>query len=455
MIMIKNWINTLMARGTPAETTDKVVAELTARVAAQADRIGALETQRDLLKAQSSKAIKENAAYKTRVSSFISDRLIILLEKQNRLLEAVQADDNYDRYLETDVIIAHHFDSLLTALALKEASGDRIKVLFDCVEHPIHRLRTPGPLAGFFETHRAHDLAHQSMNDHFIRQCDHVTFTSPGHQQYLDDLGVSSSLVWNTKDTRSQSVSDRVLRQDLGAAETQPVVLFLNHAYPRGGLDEFMDIVDTMAEGFKFGFLGLVRGADWFDRFKAELPTYADRLTQLDLERPNRIVDYIKDADCVICSFDPTHEGYNGLVPIRFFDAVMAGVPIIAPKHSRAGQLIEEHGLGIAYWEGNHLAAVREACEMKKTRSFQANSKRARKVFGWENAQLPLADALDGLLAQTENARVLVIANKPLRNNSRLRNFTATAHERSARTDVIGLALPDEELNVEGVTYFT
>lgn len=444
----------LMRMWRPAPIVADPSVKLRKALATQTKRVETLTTQRDLLKVALTKAEIQNHSRGARIASFISDQLIILLEKQNRLEQYLFGYAYLEKLGACDLIVAHHFDSLQTALALKAQSGGRIKVLFDCVEHPVHTLRTPGLLAYYFEDHPIRNHAHQVINDDMIRQCDGVIYTSPGHEAYLTTLGVPTRLVYNSKAAQTQSKTDRSLRQDAGAKDTDHVVLFLNHVYPRGGFDEFMDMVASFKTGYQFAFLGVVRGHDWIDKFDAaRTGPFANRVTQLDLERPNRIVDYIGAADCLLCSFDIAHEGYAGLIPIRFFDALMAGVPIIAPENSQVGMIVEEYGIGVTYRAGAHLTAVRAACEMKKTKMFQANSAKARAVFGWETVQNSFLQAVRDIVPDVGAAHVMVLANKPLRNHVRTHNFARSLHGHCARADVVGVGLPDDELIVDGVAY--
>lgn len=389
---MRNIITRLVAlmQGQPADQPPDQTAQIAAlkdKVRAKSQALDKVTAQRDMIKPQLPRLRAQNEKLQVRVPTFISDYFIFLIEKMNRLDRLMFDYADIDQIAQCDLVVAHHFDSLQTALALKAASGRRIKVLFDCVEHPVHNLRTPGKLAYYFQENPVRDVAHQVLNDDMIRQYDGIIYTSPGHGPYLEALGVPAQLVYNTRELGAQSASDRSLRTDTGAGPDDHVVLFLNHVYPRGGFDTFMDMAGALRSGYKFGFLDILRDIAWDAKF-ADLSqgAYADRLIHLDMERPNRVVDYIRQADCVLCSFDASHEGYAGLLPIRFFDALMASVPIVAPATSQAGEIVAHYQIGVVYQDGGHLAAVREACEMKKTGSFQAHSAVAQATFGWDAA---------------------------------------------------------------------
>ncbi|MBW3565157.1 MAG: glycosyltransferase family 4 protein [Acidobacteria bacterium] len=87
---------------------------------------------------------------------------------------------------------------------------------------------------------------------------------------------------------------------------------------------------------------------------------------------------------------------------IRFFDALWAGVPVVATRGGAAAGLIEQEGLGIVVEPGDVegvTAAIRRLIEDDGFHSACVSSlERVRVRFGWDRVVAPLRDAVEALL---------------------------------------------------------
>jgi len=366
---------------------------------------------------------------------------------QHRLAAAVAEEADFQ---PPALACAHNFDSLATGRWVAETYGAR--TIFDCVEHPEQALRTPGAIADFFRDNPDEAGLYEGYIRTKAAAYDAVLVTSPGHLSFFEGAA-DRRLILNTKRLRDQSPSERDIRQDLGAGPDDKIIVYLNNIYPQGGFEEFFEAAKAAPANHLYAVLGRVRDADAQALIDSEPPGPAGPPVRfLDLVPPNQIVTYIAGADCIASPFDPDHDGYRGLLPIRLFDAILAGVPIVAPDRGAMAELAAEHAIGATFAPGAMAEAIREAIAMKHAPAYAAALETAQETFDWRTEHRKLAERLDGF-GLAPGAPAWIIANKPIANNSRIANLAHSMSMFDLKVRVYSASEPHAELRVDGVEY--
>jgi glycosyltransferase involved in cell wall biosynthesis len=187
-----------------------------------------------------------------------------------------------------------------------------------------------------------------------------------------DNVVVWGGGVWEWLDPKT--AVEAIVRLNRGGLRCR--LLFLGRSRPNQA------VVERRRED-RFSRL-IASGAPWVDANEEWVP-YRDRLA------------WLRAAKIAIMLHRSTAESRYA-VRTRIFDAIAAGVPVVATERGFAAELVAREGLGIVVPPGD-VDAVAAAIRRLLTndefhRSCVTNLERIRPAFAWEVVTRPLADAV-------------------------------------------------------------
>jgi len=146
----------------------------------------------------------------------------------------------------------------------------------------------------------------------------------------------------------------------------------------------------------------------------------AERVRLLGPVAPQEVAGVVAGADVALVAIEPTCLSYRFALPNKLFEAVQAGVPVVASRLPDITEVVERYRLGRQFEPGDHqalAAAVREV--LAGAAPSTAERARAADELCWEREQLELlacyrelgvalAAPLDEVAARAGTARVPV-----------------------------------------------
>jgi glycosyltransferase involved in cell wall biosynthesis len=195
-----------------------------------------------------------------------------------------------------------------------------------------------------------------------------------------DDIVVWGGGVWEWLDPRT--AIDAIVRLNREGLRCR--LLFLGRSRPNQG------VVERRRED-RFSKL-LAEGAPYVDA-NADWVPYRERLS------------WLRGGKAAIMLHRPTAEA-NFAIRTRLFDAIAAGVPVVATERGFAAELVEREGLGVVVPPLDVEAAAGAIRRLLTDDDFHArcvtNLERIRPAFAWEVVTRPLVDAVTRWQNQTE-----------------------------------------------------
>jgi len=186
--------------------------------------------------------------------------------------------------------------------------------------------------------------------------------------------------------------------------------------------------------------LGAIRGHGGHGRpgpdgYRDELLALRDKLgvtERLHFLEPQPYADmlgYASGADIGVITLPTRVLNLKLALPNRFFDLVMAGLPVASTPIRDVGCLIERFDLGQTFVEDDALAMATTICSMldaDRLCELRANVKAAARELCWEQVEPVLVKQVQRSARSSESLAVCIVARKNLSQNQRVRRYVGS-----------------------------
>jgi glycogen synthase len=284
-----------------------------------------------------------------------------------------------------DVWQAEGLITLPVALALRNRGGGR--VVYDVRDLQVESsrfARLPGPWRTL--------LARRERR--WARSADAVlTANQPYADVIVRTLGVHPAVVFNGPvgtgaDGQGPSAPPVPVRQRLGLAPSTRIVLCLGNVAPGRGVEQLCRAIGDVPAA---ALLIVGPGGAFRDRLAAEATTLpaADRIHFLPGVPPESIPAWTAAADVAAIAIQPTTLNHRLTTPTRLFDAMGAGVPVVASDLPGMASIVRPSRCGVLCDPTDPAAiaaALREVLDGPPERrlAFREASLGAAERYAWE-----------------------------------------------------------------------
>jgi glycosyltransferase involved in cell wall biosynthesis len=148
------------------------------------------------------------------------------------------------------------------------------------------------------------------------------------------------------------------IRRAVGLGRETAIVLYQGQLISERGIEQAMDaILDVPGAA-----LVLLGYGDWEARLRAAAaaPPYAGRVFVLPAVRPEELVSWTASADVMVMPIQPTTMNHRYTTPQKLFEAIAAGVPVVASDLPGMAEIVTEIGAG-ALCDPTSPASIAEA----------------------------------------------------------------------------------------------
>ncbi len=279
-----------------------------------------------------------------------------------------------------DIWQAEGLITLPVALALRRSLGGR--VVYDARDLQVESsrfARLPGPWRRL--------LARRERT--WARSADAVLTVNRPYAAVIErKLGVRPTIVFNGPAVIG-SASPAPIRAQLGLEPSTRIVLCLGTVAPGRGVEQLCRAIGDVPAAV---LLVVGPGGEFRDRLRdeaARLPA-ADRIRFLPEVTPADIPAWTAAADVAAMPIQPTTLNHRLTTPTRLFDALGAGVPIVASDLPGMAEIVRETGAGVVCDPGDPAAItaalleVLEASPERRAEMRAAGLAAAERIYGWD-----------------------------------------------------------------------
>lgn len=238
-----------------------------------------------------------------------------------------------------------------------------------------------------------------------IRRCDAVITVNDALADALARrYGIERPTVVMNAPSVSHAPGDAdrlLLRQAIGAADSDKLLLCLGAIIPHRGLEIAVDAIASLAD-CRLVIMGY--GSDHYRgvlESRARSRGVADRLSFFGPVPHEDVVRYASGADVGLIPLEPVSESYRLATPNKLFEFIHAHVPIVASDLPEMRRIISEEDVGITFTPGaaaSLAASIRVALDDQAARArWRENAAAAAQRYNWAVESRKLCDVYERL----------------------------------------------------------
>lgn len=237
--------------------------------------------------------------------------------------------------------------------------------------------RMPAPLRALFAR----------IERRWARAADRViTVNEPYADEMARRLGVARPLVvLNCSPLRElPAVKPRTFHDVLDLPPERRIVLYHGGLSPERGIEQLLDAIPAVPDA-QLVFLG-------YGELGADLERIArndERVAVLPAVPPSELIDWVAASDVAAMPIQPTTLNHRLTTPNKLFEAIAAGVPVVASDLPGMAPIVRSTGCGLVVDPTDPAAiaaAIREILDAPPDRqeAFRAGLAAARAEYHWE-----------------------------------------------------------------------
>ena len=165
------------------------------------------------------------------------------------------------------------------------------------------------------------------------------------------------------------------------------IIVYQGHFRPGRGLKNLIEAMKYVANGH----LLLIGGGELTEQLKVQVNSLCldDRVTFLDYIPTDNLIQTTATADLGIALFEPTSINYAYALPNKFFEYVMAGIPVLSSNIQTFSDYIDRYQFGLTVDPSDVKAISRTINQMLNDKKgllrWRDNAILAAKELNWEN----------------------------------------------------------------------
>jgi len=304
---------------------------------------------------------------------------------------------------DCDVYHCHEPSSLFVCAILKVLRGK--KLIYDAHEHYPSLIAEDSlfpdfsrPLVRFFA-----DVEERVL----VRFADVVITVNESLQKRYEQIGKGASIIYNFPDLKTFNPDKKNDRLEKKYAHNR-IVIYEGGLSRNRGLDKFLLALPKVKEMVPYvKFLGVGKLFDtgefgkWIEDY-LEKQKLHETFEMIGWKPYEEVVNYLNISDVGMILFQPTH--YNNLIglPIKLFEYMACGLPVVASNFPEISSVVKEADCGILV-DPTDVDEIADAIiymleHPEEAEKMSENGRRAvEEKYNWERMEARLLELYEGL----------------------------------------------------------
>ncbi|WDE99149.1 glycosyltransferase family 4 protein [Lentisphaera profundi] len=292
------------------------------------------------------------------------------------------------RFRNADIIHCNDLNTLPFGVFIKKILNKKLKVIYDAHEYETERngLSNKGRKVTFL------------LERFLIKYSDEViTVSNSIADEYKRLYNIKKpSLVLNCP-YFCELREDNLFREELGIRENQKIFLYQGGLFKGRGIELLLKSFSNLSDNKNvIVFMG-------YGTLEETILEHSQNHRAIFFHKavsPDVLLRYTSSADYGISLIDDICLSYRYCLPNKFFEYIMAGLPIISSNLPEMKKIVEDHNIGIIA-EQNTKNSFQKAVEATLDLEYShitKNLANVRREFCWEKQEKTLIDTYNSLL---------------------------------------------------------
>lgn len=298
------------------------------------------------------------------------------------------------RVVPEGIAVVHAHDTNALAVAYLVARRQGARLVYDAHELWLERNRHG-------ERRALARLVESAVERHVVPRADRVITVSAGLADELQRryrLRVRPTVLRNVPELRDVSAPDPALR-DLTGRRDGRILLYTGRVMSGRGLDQAVRLLGRAPADLSLVLLGPVDEVYLAAlRRAASSSGVGDRVRHVGPVSVERVTTVAAAADVALVAIEPVCLSYELALPNKLFEAVHAGVPVLATDLPEIRAFVHESGVGEVFQPGDDASFVHAlSCLLEQPQRYRAAAVRRRQTDHWQREQHILVALYQGL----------------------------------------------------------
>lgn len=198
-----------------------------------------------------------------------------------------------------------------------------------------------------------------------------------------------------------------LLRSDLQLTSSDFIILYQGLLAKNRGIDATIKAIQLLGDRYHLVLLGDGHHQAALANIARKLGV-ENRVHFLGYVPPSRLLSYTSSADVGTSLIEDSSLSYYYSLPNKFFEYIMAGVPVVASDFPEMGKIIREFDIGELVHDPSSPQAVASAIERilstpSRYQEMVHNTHQAANKLNWENEQKQLVKVYRNLSERQES----------------------------------------------------
>jgi len=286
-----------------------------------------------------------------------------------------------------DVIHCHDLNTLSVGALIKMLRGRAVRVVYDA-----HEYETEKTGAGNGVVYKMTVLLERML----IRFSDRtITVSESIAAAYVEKYWIREPQVIMNCPPYHQVQKGNFLREHFNFSDDDLVFLYHGRLSRKRGIEILLETFSLMdSTGIKLVIMGYGELFELVNRYALG----SDKIFFLPAVKPEQVIQYASSADFGVHLIENTCKNHYFSLPNKFFECMMAEVPILVSPMYEMKRLVEKYGLGVvtrSLTKEDLMQAIKDILDFDRE-SFKTRVKDFNKIYNWEIQEKKLISLYSG-----------------------------------------------------------
>jgi glycosyltransferase involved in cell wall biosynthesis len=189
------------------------------------------------------------------------------------------------------------------------------------------------------------------------------------------------------KESHSESTNHNILPKT-----TDKLIIFQGHFKPGRGLIKLIESMTLLDKVH----LVLIGGGEIENDIREKIAHFGlkNKVSLIGYIPTDQLITTTSRADLGVVLFEKTSLNYTYALPNKFFEYIMAGIPILASNLDTFTEYLESYGLGMSVNPDN-VEDIAQSIKLmlsdeNKLKEWRDNARKASRILNWENESIKM-----------------------------------------------------------------